>query len=176
MIRSELEHLLVVASQISGRENIVVIGSQAILGSYDESELPEDVTMSREADFAFWDDSTEEVSDRVDAAIGELSEFDEFHGYYAQGVSISTATLPAGWEARLVRYDTANGGVTGWCLEPHDLALSKLAAHRPKDKRFVGALIRAEILDVRILDERVGHLAASAVEVAAVRREIDAWR
>ena len=59
MNRRQLEHLLVVASRIAQRDDVVVIGSQAILGSYDESELPIDVTISREADFAFWDDAAE---------------------------------------------------------------------------------------------------------------------
>lgn len=176
MRRRELEHLLVVASQISGRDNIVVIGSQAILGSYAEDELPMAVTVSREADFAFWDDESEEVSDRVDAAIGELSEFDGRHGYYAQGVSITTATLATGWRERLVRYPTADGGVTGWCLEPHDLVLSKLAAHRPKDKAFVRALIEAGLIEIAVLDERVDNLDASPAEIAAVKREYSGWR
>lgn len=176
MNRRQLEHLLVEASQIAGRDDIVVIGSQAILGSYDDEELPATVTMSREADFAFWDDESEVLSDRVDAKLGELSEFDGLHGYYAQGVSITTAILPEGWEGRLVRYMTSDGGTTAWCLDPHDLALSKLAAHRQKDRAFVGALIDAGLLDVRILDERVETLAAAPVEIAAVRREYDGWR
>lgn len=176
MNRRQLEHLLIVASQIAGRDDIVVIGSQAILGSYDATELPEAATMSREADFAFWNDDAEELSDRVDAAIGELSEFDAINGYYAQGVSVTTAVLPTGWEERLVRYELADSRVTGWCLEPHDLALAKLAAHRAKDKAFVGALIDAGILQIEILDERVGLLQASPAEVTAVKREYSGWR
>jgi hypothetical protein len=175
MNRRQLEHLLVVASRIAKRDDVVVIGSQAILGSYAETELPTDVTMSREADLAFWDDESQELSDRVDGAIGEMSEFDAMHGYYAQGVSLSTAVLPHGWRDRLVRYDVHGGGVTGWCLEPHDLALSKLAAHREKDKLFVGALIESGIIDVAILDARVHTLDASPVDIAAVRREYEAW-
>ena len=175
MNRRQLEHLLVVASRIAQRDDVVVIGSQAILGSYDESELPIDVTISREADFAFWDDAAETISDRVDGAIGELSPFDEMYGYYAQGVSISTAILPSGWRERLVRYEVAGGDVTGWCLDPHDLALSKLAAHREKDKAFVGALIEVGIIDVAVLDARVDSMDATAIEIAAVRREYEGW-
>jgi len=174
--RRQLEHLLVTASQIADREDIVVIGSQAILGSFDESELPERVTMSREADFAFWDDESDAIADRVDGQIGEMSPFDELNGYYAQGVSIHTAVLPSGWEERLVRYETADGRATGWCLDPHDLALSKLAAHRGKDKDFVRALIEAGLLDIDLLDERVIHLQASPAEIRAVEREYAGWR
>jgi hypothetical protein len=49
-------------------------------------------------------------------------------------VAETTATLPAGWEERLVAVGNENtGGATGWCLEVHDLAASKLVAGREKD-------------------------------------------
>lgn len=175
MNRRQLEHLLVVASRIAERHDIVVIGSQAILGSYEEADLPVEVTMSREADLAFWDDPDEVLSDRVDGAIGELSAFDRDHGYYAQGVSVTTAKLPTGWEQRLVRYSLSDGAVTGWCLEPHDLALSKLAAHRAKDKAFVGALIDAGFIETAILEQRVWELPMNPAEIRAVRREYEGW-
>jgi hypothetical protein len=35
---------------------------------------------------------------------------------------------------------------TGWCLEPHDLAYSKLAARRPKDLAFVTALLQHKLV------------------------------
>lgn len=54
MNREQLSHLLRSAARIVDVNDIVVIGSQAILGSYDEDDLPETVTVSREADFTFW--------------------------------------------------------------------------------------------------------------------------
>ena len=48
--------------------------------------------------------------------------FHDTFGYYAQGVVESTARLPAGWQERLVRFETpAMRGVTASCLELHDL-------------------------------------------------------
>jgi hypothetical protein len=38
------------------------------------------------------------------------------------------------------------GGAIGWCLEPHDLAYSKLAARREKDLAFVSALLRHNLV------------------------------
>ena len=81
--------------------DVVVIGSQAILGSYDESQLPDEAIGSIEVDVTFFDDPEAAKSDKVDGAIGELSSFHEMYQYYAQGVSISTATLPKSWENRL---------------------------------------------------------------------------
>lgn len=75
-----------------------------------------------------------------------------------------------------MRDELAESGVTEWCLEPHDLALAKLAAHRAKDKAFVGALIDAGILQIEILDGRVESLQASPAEITAVKREYSGWR
>ncbi len=72
-----------------------------------------------------------ERSDLIDGSIGEGSPFHEAYGYYAQGVGEETATLPEGWKDRLVPVRNANTrGATGWCLEAHDLVLSKYVAAR----------------------------------------------
>ena len=41
MRREELEHLLRAASAIAERRDVLVLGSQAILGTFDEDALPE---------------------------------------------------------------------------------------------------------------------------------------
>ncbi len=72
-----------------------------------------------------------ERADLIDGAIGEGSHFHQQFGYYAQGVGEDTATLPRGWQKRLVTIKNENtGGVHGLCLEVHDLALSKYIAGR----------------------------------------------
>jgi hypothetical protein len=43
----------------------------------------------------------------------------------------------------------------GWCLEPHDLAVSKLAAGREEDFDFVGALGDAGLLDLEVVRARL---------------------
>ena len=102
MRREQLEHVLRAASKIAGDPDVVVIGSQSILGAISEDRLPREATASMEVDVAFFDDPENRKSDQVDGAIGELSSFHEMNGYYAQGVSVSTATLPHGWRDRLV--------------------------------------------------------------------------
>ncbi|MGH6754965.1 MAG: DUF6036 family nucleotidyltransferase, partial [Bradyrhizobium sp.] len=70
-----------------------------------------------------------EKSDEIEGALGELSDFHQRHGFYADGVEPQTAILPKGWESRLVKVENVNtDGARGWCLEVHDLAVSKLAA------------------------------------------------
>lgn len=72
MRREQLEHVVRAASAIVGERDVLVIGSQAILGIADD-RLPAEATTSIEADLAFFDDSADEKADRVDGAIGELS-------------------------------------------------------------------------------------------------------
>jgi hypothetical protein len=46
------------------------------------------------------------------------------------------------------------GGATGWCLEVHDLAVSKLVAGREKDLDFVRVLVRERMVDAVLLEQR----------------------
>ena len=116
--------------------------------------------------------TVEAKADQVDGAIGELSPFHETFGYYAQGVSVSTAVLPAGWRDRLVLVDTASTAPGRGCaLEPHDCVVSKLVAGREKDYEFAAALIDAGLIDPGLLAMR-----AEAVDVAPlVRRRLNEW-
>lgn len=50
MNRQQLAHLLRSACTISDDEDVLVLGSQSILGSYDEDDLPSEATASLEAD------------------------------------------------------------------------------------------------------------------------------
>jgi hypothetical protein len=145
--RAQLEHPLRAASTISGERDVLVIGSQSILGALPEGALPVEATGSIEADMAFFesvsDDPDDAKADQVDGAIGELSPFHQRYGYYAQGVSVSTAILPAGWRDRLVPLDTTDTSPgRGLCLEPHDCVIAELLAGREKDLAFAGALVR----------------------------------
>lgn len=133
MTREQLAHVLRAASRIAGRREIIVIGSQAILGSFDDAVLPGEAIGSVEADLCFFGDTDDALADQVDGAIGEASTFHATFGYYAQGVSVSTAVLPPGWDQRLVTYASpATEPAAGLCLDPHNLVAAKLAAGRPK--------------------------------------------
>lgn len=144
MQRSELEHLIRASGEISGDDEIIIIGSQAILGQFPDA--PVQLLSSMEADV--YPKNDPEKADKIDGAIGEGSSFHELHGYYAQGVGAKTAMLPKDWESRLVAVNNENtNGVTGYCLEAHDLAISKLIAMRPKDLEFVQELVRHDMIE-----------------------------
>jgi len=159
MTRDQLEHVLRAAAAIVDDPDILVIGSQSILASIPESRLPAEATGSIEADLAFLDDPDGAKADRVDGAIGELSRFHETFGYYAQGVSLSTAHLPVGWRDRLVLIDAAGAApARARCLEPHDCVVAKLVAGRQKDREFAAALIRERLVEPDVLLARIAAL------------------
>ena len=152
MQRSDLEHLIRASGEIAGDDEIIVIGSQAILGQFPNA--PVRLLMSMEADI--YPKNHPEKADKVDGAIGEGSSFHELHGYYAQGVGERTAVLPKEWESRLVAVNNENtNGVTGYCLEAHDLAISKIIAQRPKDMEFVQELVRHDMIEKKTMLHRL---------------------
>ena len=152
MRRSDLEHLIRAAGRIAGARELVIIGSQAVLGQFPDA--PVALLMSMEVDL--YPLARPELADKVDVAIGEGSVFHQTHGYYAQGVGPETATLPAGWRRRLVRVDNPNtNGYAGLCLEVHDLAISKYVAGREKDREFTRELARHGMTDRKILLKRL---------------------
>src|SRR6185437_13092208 len=104
MTRSGLERIIRAAGAIAKDGEIVVIGSQAILGEYPDA--PPALLASMEA--GVFPLNHPERADRIEGAIGEGSRFHEEFGYYAQAVSASTATLPKGWRRRLVRVHNQN--------------------------------------------------------------------
>ena len=176
MNRDQLAHVLRAASQIADDPRIVVIGSQAILGTFDEDALPAPATASREVDIAFLDDPAGAKAERVDGAIGELSPFDEQFGYYAQGVEVRTAVLPVGWQERLRRWSNqSTGDAEALFLDVHDLALAKLAAYRDKDRAFVAALLDAGLLDVDVLVRRTQDLPVEMIARTRIMGFLRPW-
>jgi hypothetical protein len=137
MQRSELEHLLRAAGEIIDERQFIVIGSQSILGKYPDA--PEELLRSREADFIA--KNRPERTTMLEA-IGEASRFYETFGYYVDPVDSRTAVLPRDWKSRLVNVSSPDtNGVTGLCLDPHDLFISKVAAWREKDIEFAKVMI-----------------------------------
>ena len=132
MKKQQVDHILRAAGEITGEMQFIIIGSQSLHGKH--PNLPDEILMSFEVDLI-----AKKKPDRTEwlNMIGQDSPFHETHGYYADPVDEKTATLPKGWKARLVNLppgDTA--GVSGLCLDPHDLAIAKYVARREKDIVF----------------------------------------
>lgn len=172
MKRSELEHIIRAAGSIANDSEIVIIGSQSILGQFPNA--PAALLVSAEADV--FPMHHPQLSDLIDGSIGEGSPFHEMFGYYAQGVDDRTATLPSGWRERLIRINNSNTvGVTGLCLEVHDLAISKYVAGREKDREFTRELAKQGMTDRATLlnRERETDLVADLRKLVKARIERD---
>jgi hypothetical protein len=172
MKRSELEHLIRAVGSIANDLEVIAIGSQSILGQFPNA--PAILLRSAEADI--FPRNHPQLADLIDGSIGEGSPFHELYGYYAQGVSETTATLPADWRARLVRVSNANtAGVSGLCLEVHDLAISKYVAGREKDREFTAELAKHGMTIDRVLVERLATTNVGSglrkIVVARIRRD-----
>lgn len=172
MTRAQFEHAIRAAGAVLRVSELLVIGSQAVHGSM-IGELPIEAERSVEVDVAVRGDADGRYADLIDGSIGEASMFHDTFGYYAQGVVESTARLPDGWQQRLVRFETpSTGGVTAWCLELHDLWISKAIAGREKDGEFCRALLDLGIVQRTILRVRLDQVSAldERIRAAVVAR------
>jgi hypothetical protein len=143
MKRADLEHILRASKGITGESEFIVIGSQSILAKFPDA--PRGLRQSMEVDL--YPRFKPELAAEIEGSLGELSQFHQTYRYHADGVSPDTAILPTGWDSRLISLSNENtGGAIGWCLEPHDLAFSKLAAGREKDLTFVATLLHFKMI------------------------------
>lgn len=164
MTREQLEHVIRAAAANADTEEVVIVGSQAILGSVANPSCKV-LVRSMEADVFPLEHP--ERSILIDGAIGERSIFHESFGYYAHGVSPETVVLPSGWRERLIPVRNENTrNCTGWCLELHDLAVSKLAAGREKDMEFLHGMKDEGLLGAATLRERIKATSFSTSEAA----------
>ncbi len=175
MKHAELAHVLRAAAGITNLKRFLVLGSKAVLGSISEaqaSRLGGVFHQSIEADIAPLD--RPDLADLIDGSIGEGSPFQAEFGYYADGVDVRVATLPDGWEDRLVLFD-AGEGVAGLCLEPHDLLVSKLDAGRSKDESFILDVLALGIMDRGTLDGRIDLLPVADERKRILHERVEAF-
>lgn len=171
MTRAELEHIIRAAGTIADVEDLVVIGSQAVLGEFPDA--PAELLVSNEADV--FPLRCPERSDLIDSTIGEGSPFQKSFGYYAHGVGETSAVLPSGWRDRLIPVSGENTRyIRGWCLEVHDLAIAKYAAGREKDRDFTRVLARHGMVRREVLDRRLAMTDLSPEVRGLVARRLQA--
>lgn len=174
MRREQFEHVIAAAAEVSEEQEIVVIGSQAILGYV--ADPPAEMLFSMEADV--YPRRAPEKAKEIEGSLGDGSPFQGMNGYYAQGVGPETAKAPAGWEDRLVRVRIRprvkqKGEVVALCLEIHDLVLAKCVAGRDRDWEFAQVAIDAGLVEVEELRDRLEDLPQPPADPRRVRKMID---
>ena len=170
MKKRHVDHVLRAAGRITGERQFIIIGSQALHGKH--PDLADDILMSAEVDLIARKSA---AATELLNAIGADSPFHESFGYYADPVDSTSATLPKGWKGRLVNLpEGETDGVTGLCLEPHDLAIAKYVAGREKDRIFNRQLAKRGLVR---RDRLLGLVNETPVEESVrqrMRREISA--
>jgi hypothetical protein len=169
--KPDFDHLIAAAAEVCGETEIVVIGSQAILGSVDDP--PAAMLRSIEADVYPRKDPAR--AEDIDGALGDGSPFQRTYGFYAHGVGPETAKAPSGWEDRLIRTPVpprpgGKGHVFALCLERHDLILAKCVAGRDRDWEFAEEALKFGVVELDELLRRVPDLPIDAVH----RRRVEA--
>lgn len=152
MNRSQLEHLIRAASALTQHTQFVICGSQALLALGEDA--PEELISSLTADIFIPGDS--QKTSLVGQSLGEMSVFDQTFQYCARAVDEEELVLPEGWRDRVIPIESADtAGATGYCLEVHDLAISKLASGKDEDFTFLLALLSHQLVDEGTLEDRL---------------------
>lgn len=147
-----------------------MLGSSSLLGYFPSLGDPGGLLeISLDADLLLEPDD-EELAGILDEAIGEGRIFQSRFGYYADILRTSiTDVLPPGWEERLVPLEECAGV---FCLEPHDLAVAKLRAGRPKDLALLTALVVMGRLRAETIRERLDRTSMPEAAIVATYRRL----
>jgi hypothetical protein len=138
MDRDAIQHVLRAAHDITGRKAFVLIGSGAVVAYLGEGNLTEVMTSTVDIDlYALDANDPDAFSDELET-IGVDSQFHQTNAYHADGVSPTTAVMPADWKGRAKQVDVASrDGVTVLIPDPNDIAVAKLCAWREKDRQWL---------------------------------------
>jgi len=165
----DLRRLFARARELCGETEYVVLGSLAVLGH--AGEVPARMAASIDVD-AFTKGDPERVFD-LDASLGQGSPFEAEHGYYLDPISPRVATLPSGWDSRLVRRQL-EPDLVAWFLEPHDAAVSKYARLEPRDREWIRPGLRVGVLHAPILERRFAETVfLDAAEATRARQALE---
>jgi hypothetical protein len=170
----QFDHVIGAAAEVTGEREIVVIGSQAILGSV--RDPPRSMLFSIEADVYPLKNPYKAIE--IDGSLGDGSHFQDRYGYYAHGVGPETAVAPVGWRDRLVRVEIPprpgqTDGPVALCLEIHDLVLAKCVAGRDRDWEFARDALAADLVQVDDLLGRIDDLPEPPAERTHVRKMLE---
>lgn len=149
---SSLIHLLAKVREIDPERRIVIFGSSSILASFPETDEKRWLALTNDADFILspWED---DVAMEVNKVIGKGRAFHSENGYYADIVKpVAFDEFPPGFQERLVKLD---GFPNVFALEPHDMAIAKIFAGRPKDISLLSILLAEGKLNEATLRTRL---------------------
>ncbi len=185
MTRENLEHIIRAIGDMINVQDITIFGSQSILAQHPNLEniinskkvhlspKKHDIDMlkrSMEADVFVKDNNQANI---VESNMGDMSTFHNTHGYFIDTVDETTSKLPRDWQNRLIQISNKNtNNINGWCLEKHDLILSKLYANREKDLKFFNAMISLSLLKKKTLIRGLNTMQIKESEKTRIKQTI----
>jgi hypothetical protein len=129
----------------------IIVGSQAIFAITDFP--PEIVRKSVECDYLL-QTNLAKLRSVLTEKLGIFSNYQQEKGFFADILGLATVVLPKDWEKRLVELKTEDGQILAFCVEIHDVAVSKLMAGREKDFEFLQIAFQADYLKISNFIER----------------------
>lgn len=170
MTKAEFENLLCRAGKVARDLDFFLIGSQSLRGIC--QVIPRDFPQTIEADL--YPRNHPQAWGPLRDELGQRSKFFKQHGCYLDCVDPGLATLPECWMERLIPFRTPRtGGVTAWCLDPHDLFAAKLSAWRAKDQQFLRAMLRHKFAKPVVVRRRVAELPVAATHKTEMLAALD---
>jgi hypothetical protein len=161
MTKLQLEKLLLKAANVARERDFFLIGSQALRGI--SPSIPRDFPATEEADL--YPRRNPQAWNILRMKLGKASAFFKRNGYYLDCTDPALSTLPEGWLERLIPFRTPRTrDVTAWCLEAHDLFVSKMVAWREKDQLYLAAMLRHKLAKVAVILTRIEELPVSNSE------------
>lgn len=142
---SSLKHLADNVSALAPGAEVIVFGSSSALCSHPElPDVTDSYQQTLDADFIIdpWDEA---LARMLSETLGKDSEFFAQFKYYADIIRPAAFDcFPPDFRDRLVPLE---GCPRVFALDPHDMAVAKLFAGRPKDVRLLGFLLATMRLD-----------------------------
>jgi len=172
MRKKSIDHILRAAAEVTKQTRFVLVGSAAVIAR--AKHIPLDMMVTPEIDIYAPDaDDVELASELIDGSIGQGSPFHNRFGYYGDGVSPATAKMPIDWKTRAIEYAGAEcPGVVAVVPEENDVALAKLAAWREKDQSWLDEGVKARVLSLEKMANRLDRMPQPNAEGNPPARDI----
>ncbi len=140
----------------------LIVGSQAIFAVTDFP--PEIVRRSVECDYLLQKDLAN-LRPILTEKLGIFSDYQQQTGFFADILGLATD-----WEKRLVELKNNKSETIAFCVEIHDVAVSKLMAGREKDFEFLLVSFQSDYLKVETFVERAEMILTSPSSEALLPR------
>jgi len=170
MNKNQLEHLGDALGQKAGITQVDIIGSQSIHAHCDTP--PATVLRSIECDILVKTDREGGwLAGFIREHFGSGSAYEKEKGVFAEAIPRHRAVplaLPSDWEGRTKPLKL--GSLTAFCLEPHDYAVTKLNANRPKDRQFLQEALACGLIGKEEIQKRIAELPSSELKAELSQR------